>query len=265
MLTRKFVNISISALVVFSMLFGGTIQVSAQNPQEAGVTKNTSAMPSSPVDETKVPHYFGPWPNWANSPFTLPNATVTIEGNGTGAEAVAVVDPETQGIASIQVTSPGTGYTTANVVIAGGNGNATARATVNTTGVVTSVTVDAGGAGYTSPQVIFSGGGGTATAVTVGNPLIARSFATDYATGPGTLGPVFVVLQTTMPAAGQVTGIQYFNQATTGGSPTPSAGNLFHAYVLHPTGNSNEYSVLWDSGELTVPATADPIGVIETI
>ena len=265
MLTRKFVNISISALFVFSLLFGGTTQVSAQNPQNAGAAKNTGAMPSSPVDETKVPHYFGPWPNWANSPFTLPNATVTIEGNGTGAEAVAVVDPDTQGIASIQVTAPGTGYTTANVVIAGGDGNATARATVNTTGVVTSVTVDAGGAGYTSPQVSFSGGGGTATAVTVGNPLIARSFATDYATGPGTLGPVFVVLQTTMPAAGQVTGIQYFNQATTGGSPTASAGNLFHAYVLHPTGNPDEYSVLWDSGELTVPATVDPIGVIETI
>jgi FtsP/CotA-like multicopper oxidase with cupredoxin domain len=68
-----------------------------------------------------------------------------------------------------------------------------------------------------------------------------------------------------MPADGQVTSIQYFNQATTGGSPTPSAGNLFHAYVLHPTGNPSEYSVLWDSGEVIVPTTADPVGVVETI
>ena len=30
------------------------------------------ATPSSPTDESKVPHYFGPWPNWALSPLTLP-------------------------------------------------------------------------------------------------------------------------------------------------------------------------------------------------
>ena len=34
----------------------------------------------------KVPHYFGPWPNWALSPLTLPDATVTITGDGTGAD-----------------------------------------------------------------------------------------------------------------------------------------------------------------------------------
>jgi|GEM_PF-1638178 len=40
-----------------------------------------------------VPHYFGPWPNWANSPSALPNAAVDIVGDGSGATAQAEVDP----------------------------------------------------------------------------------------------------------------------------------------------------------------------------
>ena len=37
-----------------------------------------AAVPASPTDETKVPHYFSPYPNWANSPQTLADAIVTI-------------------------------------------------------------------------------------------------------------------------------------------------------------------------------------------
>lgn len=231
----------------------------------SGRAKTATAMPMDLTDETKVPHYFGPYPNWANSPFTLPNATVEIVGDGAGATAVANVDPVTQGIASIDITSPGTGYTTASVVINGGDGNATADATINTTGAVTSVNVDVAGGGYTSPQVSFSGGGGAGTVVTIGNPLIARANATDYATAPGILAPVFVILPVAMPSNGIVQEIQYFNQATPGASPSPSAGNLFHAYILHPTGNADEYSVMWDSGEMTVPAAVDPVGDIVSI
>ncbi len=247
-------------IVIISLGFGTVVPARAQILRDG-----PAAMPAGPVDESKVPHYFGPYPNWANSPYTLPNATVEIQGDGIGATAVALVDPVTQGISSIQVTSPGSGYTTANVIINGGDGNAQSAATINSSGTLTSVTVDAAGGGYTTPQVSFSGGGGSATPVSVGNPLISRTYATDYAAAPGILGPVFVVLNATMPASGQVTSIEYFNQATTGGSPNPSAGNLFHAYVLHPTGNPNEYAVLWDSGEITVPPTADPVGVVETI
>lgn len=247
----KFLNIVVTLVVISTLVFGGNIKA--------------TAMPMDPMDESKVPHYFGPYPNWANSPFTLPNATVEIQGDGTGAAAVAQVDPVTQGIASIQITSPGSGYTTANVIINGGDGNATAAATINTSGTLTSVNVTAGGGGYTSPQVIFSGGGGAGTVVSVGNALIARTYATDFATPPGTLGPVFVIIPAAMPANGIVQEIQYFNQATSGSSPNPSAGNLFHAYILHPTGMANEYNVVWDSGEVTVPAAVDPIGDIVSI
>ena len=52
-----------------------------------------AAVAATPPDPAKVPHYFGPWPNWANSPLTLNNASVTFTGTGTGATAVAQVDP----------------------------------------------------------------------------------------------------------------------------------------------------------------------------
>jgi FtsP/CotA-like multicopper oxidase with cupredoxin domain len=86
----------------------------------------------------------------------------------------------------------------------------------------------------------------------VGNELIDRQYATDNATG------VFVVLQTPLPD-GFITSFETWNQATVlgGGSP-PSAGLSFHAYVLRPTGNAGEFTVVFDSGLLTVPALADP-------
>jgi hypothetical protein len=70
-------------LLVFASLFIGS---STQ-------TQSVVAMPSSPTDESKVPHYFGPYPNWANSPLTVADAQVVITGNGTGATAEATVGP----------------------------------------------------------------------------------------------------------------------------------------------------------------------------
>jgi len=231
---------------------------------EDSVTVMAAAPPASVTDTTKVPHYFGPNPNWANSPYTLPDVTVTFAGDGSGATAVASVGAN-GALTGIAVTNPGVGYTNATVTISGAGSGAAATANVVQSGIVTSIQLDTAGAGYTSPVVSFNGGGGTGTLVQVGNQLIPRAYATDYATPPGTLGPVLVVLQASMPANGTVQAIQYFNQATSGNSLNPSAGNLFHAYVLRATGVPSEYTVAWDSGELTVPATADPVGVIENI
>ena len=69
-----------------------------------------AAAPSSPTDGTSVPHYFGPWPNWALSPLTLPDATVTISGDGTGATATATVGGN-GAVTGITVNNPGNGYT----------------------------------------------------------------------------------------------------------------------------------------------------------
>ena len=121
------------------------------------------ALPAGPTDATQVPHYFGPWPNWALSPLTAPDATVEIVGNGAGAKATATVDG-TGAVTGITVTAPGAGYTSATVNILGAGTGAAASAVVTGTGAVTSVTVVNQGAGYTAPVVTITGGGATTDA-----------------------------------------------------------------------------------------------------
>jgi hypothetical protein len=93
----------------------------------SGVTPAAAAAGSaawvsfSETDRSKVPDYFGK-PNWLNSPQALADAVVTLTpGNGdvtgTGATAVASVNPKTGGITGIAVTDPGSGYTTAPHVV----------------------------------------------------------------------------------------------------------------------------------------------------
>ena len=157
---RKLLNLFIS-LVVVAALVSGPIHV--------------TAMPAGPTDETKVPHYFGPYPNWANSPFTLPDAMVSItvasgcSGSGAAAEATVGVGGS---VTAIDVTSPGNNYTASGrcapqVVITGSGSGAAARATVTRTGAVVGVTINIPGSGYNSPRVEFVGGGGRDAAGTV--------------------------------------------------------------------------------------------------
>ena len=112
------------------------------------------AAPLSATDSTKVPHYFGPYPNWANSPQAVPNAVVTISGDGTGAEATATVNPRTGGISAISVTNPGSGYTHASVSVESPGLSFTAAVAVPTlsVGAVTSVSVIEPGFGFVSPR-----------------------------------------------------------------------------------------------------------------
>ncbi len=140
------------------------------------------AKPAGPQDESKVPHYFGPYPNWANSPQTLANAIVTL---------------------SPAAPTPGS----------------------------------------------------------VGNQLGDRAYATDYATAPGTLGPIFVVVPSAVLPAGTLTSFETWNQATAGSSPNASAGNLFHAYVLRPTGTPDQYTIIYDSRELYRSGPYQPGGL----
>ena len=124
----------------------------------AASSSRVSSAPVSPTDETKVPHYFGPYPNWANSPFTLPDATVAITGDGTGATAVASVGAN-GAVTGITITNPGSGYTAATVSITGAGTGATAVAVVTLTGAV--VKIDGGRAGRRlhQPPVTITGGG----------------------------------------------------------------------------------------------------------
>ncbi len=123
-------------------------------------------MPSGPTDEKTVPHYFGPNPNWANSPFTLPDANVTINGDGSGATAFATIGAN-GAITGITILTPGSGYTAATVSVApvvGTGSGATANAVVTLSSAVTAVNLTANGAGYTAPIVTISGGSATTNA-----------------------------------------------------------------------------------------------------
>ena len=151
------------------------------------------AVPVSPTDETAVPHYFGPWPNWANSPYTLPDAGVVITGDGTGATATASVGAEGV-ITDITVTNPGSGYSTATVSFTGSGSGATAAAVINNSGVVNAVNVDAGGAGYTAPVATITGGGGTGAMATIYGGVDAVTII-----DPGTPGYRFPTVDFDMP------------------------------------------------------------------
>ena len=94
--------------------------------------------------------------------------------------------------------------------------------------------------------------------IDVGNPLIERAYASDYPAWPWVSWlPPSLCVPTALPD-GMLQSFQTWNQANQGASPFPSAGNVFHAYVLRPTGIANEYTVVFDSGQLTVPALTDP-------
>ena len=126
MARQKFSNLVLAILVITSLVLGGFFPVQAleQAPapvektiEEISIPEAPAAAPIDPVDETLVPHYFGPYPNWANSPQVLADAVVTITPNvgepdpGTivAAEATASVDPRTGVISGVTITSPGTG------------------------------------------------------------------------------------------------------------------------------------------------------------
>ena len=128
--------------------------------------------PVSQTDELKVPHYFGPYSNYANSPLTEASATVGIGGSHTGVAATAMATVGANGaITGITITNPGSGYTAATVAISGAGTLASADASVTASGSVTSVAVTFGGGGYTKPKVTIDppvSVGTTATATAYG-------------------------------------------------------------------------------------------------
>ena len=75
-------------LSLFALLFLAVApaanRAGASTAPAAEATKSLSSAPIDPQDESKVPHYFGPYQNWANSPFTLPDVAVEIVGDGVG-------------------------------------------------------------------------------------------------------------------------------------------------------------------------------------
>jgi len=166
-------------------------QVLAQAKALAAAQNVSAAPPVFALDPGGVPHYFGPYANWANSP--LPKGVIT----------------------SIAVTDGGSGYTAAPVVIVDDayNNIGVVRANVAAVlngGVITGITVYAGGSGYTAPVVTITDPTGTGASATayIGGPLAGgmRKFVDSLpglnAAGKNDLGqyiPVAVPDKTTYP------------------------------------------------------------------
>ncbi len=152
---RKFINVFVSVVMMTSMLLG-VINLPVTAKPDSAPELVGSSMPDSPTDESKVPHYYGPYSNYANSTFTLAAATVDITGDGSGATANATVGAN-GAVTDIVITNPGSGYNAATITITGAGTGASADAVITSTGVVSSVVVDTPGAGYTAPSVTFTG------------------------------------------------------------------------------------------------------------
>ncbi|HYN77850.1 MAG TPA: hypothetical protein VES73_08660, partial [Lamprocystis sp. (in: g-proteobacteria)] len=140
----------------------------------AGIAPLGASPPTGATDQTKVPHYFGPFPNWALSPLTIADAKVVIGAppqDGTQATAVAAVGVNGV-VTGITITNPGSGYTAAPTVnistftTAGPGTGATASATVNPSPAVTAITVTNGGAGYSEIAVAITDTDGEHAAAT---------------------------------------------------------------------------------------------------
>ncbi len=128
-------------------------------------------------DASKIPHYFGPYPNWANSPLTAVDANVQLTdtcgaGAGSGATAVASVDAS-GAITRITVTSQGAGYTCApdvSIQSTYGSGAAAHATFTASSGYVSSITLVNGGSNYFAPLVTIRGDGAGATADATTDP-----------------------------------------------------------------------------------------------
>jgi FtsP/CotA-like multicopper oxidase with cupredoxin domain/uncharacterized protein YutD len=140
-----------------------------------------------------VPHYFGPYANWANSPMpkgAITSIAVTDGGSGYTAPVVTVTDAYNN-----------VGVTSANVAPVLGSG-----------GVITSITVNSGGNGYTAPIVTITGTNTNPASATasIGGPLTGgiRKFVDSLpgltASGKNDLGqyiPVAIPDKTTYPGS----------------------------------------------------------------
>ena len=121
-------------------------KAAAKRAKDLGLLPGVAGAPAAvtPPDPGGIPHYFGPYANWAYSP--LP----------------------TFGIASVTVDNGGTGYTNPSVTITDVYGTGTplvGTATVSV-GVITGITIPTGGSGFHVPFVTITDPTGTGAAAT---------------------------------------------------------------------------------------------------
>ncbi len=136
----------------------GIMRSTSNCDREAAAARAAAARAKAPAAPLAVPlpggtpNYFGPEPNYANSP--LPAGTIT----------------------SFTITSPGSGYTAPVVTITDPACAATATATLGAGGAISLITLSTGGTGCIAPQVTIADpppgiGTGAAAVATIGGPF----------------------------------------------------------------------------------------------
>jgi len=194
--------------------------------------------------------------------------TLSVVNSGTGAAASTVVTDtipsyltvlnitsSATSVAAINLSSGGTGYTSAPTVnFSGGGGTGAAATAVVSGGVVTAVLITNGGTGYaTAPSISFTGGGGSGAAATtqlcgsltsssqVGQALTFNIGA--LAAGSTTLLNVTVQVNTTGIPAGQ--------------TPVTNTASVVDSYNTTPR-TSSVVVTITANPNLTLSETATP-------
>ena len=171
-------------------------------------------------------------------------ATVQIIGAGTG--AAATVFTLKNEIVDYLITNVGTGYTSATVQILGDGIGATATATV-TAGGVTDITITDGGYNYTYATIVITGDGTGATAEPrlSGYPIASISFANNNARGKNyTVNPTVTIVE------------NGFGIVKDGGSPlSPNAPTPAAITTALSTGNTIDAITLDNAGTNYTAAT----------
>ena len=126
-------------------------------------------MTAAAIYDPGTPHYFGPYGNWAFSP--LPKggvATIAVTSPGTGYVSPVVTISDVYGTGSgatatatggngviygFTILTPGSGYGAPLVTITGDGTGATADAITSAPGAVTGFNITSGGSGYTTATV----------------------------------------------------------------------------------------------------------------
>ena len=197
-----------------------------------------------------VPHYFGPYGNWAFSP--LPRGAIQ----------------------EIRIDNPGSGYTSSPVVTildAYGTGSATASATV-ANGEITAITVNNAGSGYSAPVVSITGGAGVDGAASAYlNPATVtgglRKFVDKLPllgpTGANNLGqyiPVGVADKTSYPGSDyyEIALVEYTEQMHSDLPPTRLQG---YVQLNSPGAPGNVALIDPDGFPITLPNGQPALGV----
>jgi hypothetical protein len=185
--------------------------------------------------------------NYAN------NATVTLNGDGTGGTATVNV-PAGKNIGSVAITAQGSRYTAAPTatVVGGGGTGATVSITLNLGTPIAAVHMDTLGSGYTTAAAVINGDGTGATAtvtivagavtdVNLTNPGNGYTYATVTITGNGTGATATVHTQKNYIQAYEIT-------------------NVGSGYTSNPTVTING-----DGHEATATATVTAGGVTDIV